>query len=74
MEFPKIVDTHKITGNTGVKILDAETAEYATSSHVYAQAFTIDAPMTVRDVSLAMHKFGGDGAIARTILHSLRAA
>jgi hypothetical protein len=63
MEFPKIVDTHRITGNTGMTILDAETAEYTTSSHVYAQAFRVETPMTVRDVSLAMHKFGGDGTI-----------
>ncbi len=63
MEFPKLVDTHKVMGNRGWKILDAETAEYVTSSHVYAQAFKVEAPMTVRDVSLAMHKFGGDGAV-----------
>jgi hypothetical protein len=63
MEFPKLVDIQKITGNTGVRILDAETAEYVTSSHVYAQAFRVDAPITVREISLAMHKFGGDGAI-----------
>ena len=63
MEFPRLVDIQKITGNTGVRILDAETAEYVTSSHVYAQAFRVDAPITVREISLAMHKFGGDGAI-----------
>ncbi len=63
MEFPNLVDTHKITGNRGVKILDAETAEYVTSSHVYAQAFRVETPIAVREISLAMHKFGGDGAI-----------
>jgi len=63
MEFPRLVETHRITGNTGMKILDAETAEYVTSSHVYAQAFTIDTPIRVKEISLAMHKFGGDGSV-----------
>ena len=63
MEFPSLVATYSISGGRGLKLLDAETAEYVTSTYVYAQAFTIDAPMRVRDVALAMHKFGGDGTL-----------
>lgn len=63
MEFPSLVATYSISGGRGSKLLDAETAEYVTSTYVYAQAFTLDAPMRLRDVSLAMHKFGGDGTL-----------
>jgi hypothetical protein len=63
MEFPALVDTYRIVGNTGMKLLDSETAEYVTSQYVYAQAFRVDEPLTVQDISLAMHKFGGDGMI-----------
>ena len=61
--FPSLVATYSISGDTGSKLLDAETAEYVTSAYVYAQAFTLDEPATVRDISLAMHKFGGDGTL-----------
>jgi transglutaminase-like putative cysteine protease len=63
MEFPSLVATYHISGSRGSKLLDAETAEYVTSTYVYAQAFTLDAPMRLGDVSLAMHKFGGDGTL-----------
>ncbi len=62
-EFPGLVATYRISGDTGSRLLDAETAEYVTSAHVYAQAFMLDEPATVRDVSLAMHRFGGDGTL-----------
>jgi transglutaminase-like putative cysteine protease len=63
IEFPSLVATYSVSGDTGSKLLDAETAEYVTSAYVYAQAFTLDEPATVRDISLAMHKFGGDGTL-----------
>ncbi len=63
IEFPSLVATYSISGNTGSRLLDAETAEYVTSTYVYAQAFTLDKPATIREVSLAMHKFGGDGTV-----------
>jgi transglutaminase-like putative cysteine protease len=63
MEFPTFVDTYRIIGNNAVGILDAETAEYVTSKHVYAQAFKVDEPLKVKTILLAMHKFGGDGTI-----------
>jgi transglutaminase-like putative cysteine protease len=63
IEFPALVATYTISGNKGSGLLDAETAEYVTSTYVYAQAFALDEPMAVRDVSLAMHKFGGDGTL-----------
>jgi len=44
-------------------LLDTETAEYVTSEHVYAQAFSVDQHVALKDISLAMHKFGGDGTL-----------
>ncbi|MCX5816570.1 MAG: transglutaminase domain-containing protein [Proteobacteria bacterium] len=63
MEFPTLVDAYRIVGNRAVGIPDAETAEYATSQHIYAQAFKVTEPLKLKAVSLAMHKFGGDGTI-----------
>ena len=63
IEFPSLVATYSISGDTGSRLLDAETAEYVTSTYVYAQAFTMDKPATIHEVSLAMHKFGGDGTL-----------
>ena len=63
MDFPALVDTYRIVGNTGMMVLDTETAEYVTSEHVYAQAFSVDQHVALKDISLAMHKFGGDGTL-----------
>jgi transglutaminase-like putative cysteine protease len=63
LEFPTLVDTYRIAGRTGMRLLDAETAEYVTSRYIYAQAFRVEERISVTDVSLAMHKFGGDGSI-----------
>ena len=63
VDFPALVDTYKIVGNVGMETLDAETAEYVTSRHIYAQAFKTDKPLRVNNISLAMHKFGGDGTM-----------
>ena len=38
-----------------------ETAEYVTGDTLYAQAFEIDQPMLLTDLSLALHRFGGEG-------------
>jgi transglutaminase-like putative cysteine protease len=62
-DFPSMVETYIVDGNVGHPSFDRETAEYATSKHLFAQAFTIDAPFALKDVSLAMRKFGGDGTI-----------
>ncbi|RME64436.1 MAG: transglutaminase domain-containing protein, partial [Nitrospirae bacterium] len=63
MEFPSLVNIYKVVGDKGVRILDKETAEYVTSRYVYAQAFEVSKPIKVYKVSLAMHKFGGDGTV-----------
>jgi transglutaminase-like putative cysteine protease len=63
MEFPNLVDMYRIEGNKGVRILDKETAEYVTSRYIYAQAFEVDSAIEVMGISLAMHKFGGDGSV-----------
>ena len=62
-EFPTLVDTYRIVGTTGMRLLDAETAEHVSSRYIYAQAFHVEEAISVKDVSLAMHKFGGDGSI-----------
>jgi transglutaminase-like putative cysteine protease len=63
MEFPSFVDLYQVVGDTGTKVLDKETAEYVTSRHVFAQAFTLNGPLRLESVSLAMRKFGGDGSV-----------
>ncbi len=62
-DFPTFVETYQVDGNVGRRSFDRETAEYATSKYLYAQAFTLDASLELKDVSLAMRKFGGDGTI-----------
>ncbi len=61
-DFPTLVNAYQAAGNEAVRILDKETAEYATSRHVYAQAFTAG-EISLESVSLAMRKFGGDGTL-----------
>lgn len=63
MRFPKTLNLYTISGNRGEASLERETAEYATSSSVYAQAFMLDRPLQLDKVSLAMKKFGGDGTV-----------
>lgn len=63
MEFPSLVDLYRAIGDKAVRILDKETAEYVTSNIVYAQAFSINEAITVKTISLAMRKFGGDGTV-----------
>jgi transglutaminase-like putative cysteine protease len=63
MEFPNLVDTFRVTGASGTKVLDKETSEYVTSTHVYAQALKVESDFILDKVSLAMHKFGGDGSV-----------
>ncbi len=61
--FPANLDFYTSSGNRGEASLERETAEYATSSSVYAQAFVLDRPLRLEQVSLAMRKFGGDGTV-----------
>lgn len=63
MKFPTLVELYRTVGDTGSAALEKETAEYVTSTGVYAQAFTVDRPVTIATVSLAMKKFGGDGTL-----------
>lgn len=58
--FAPLTDFYaNIRADSGQRTFDKETAEYVTGEHTFAQAFVVDAPMTVNSVSLAMHKFGG---------------
>ncbi|GAB4437160.1 MAG: transglutaminase-like domain-containing protein [bacterium] len=61
--FPNLVDLYTVSEDRATKVFDKETAEYVTSKDIYAQAFTIDEALSIKTVSLAMHKFGGDGAV-----------
>ena len=62
-DFPALLEIYQESGNTGTRSFERETAEYATSRNVYAQAFVVAHPMKVSLVSLAMKKFGGDGMV-----------
>ncbi len=62
-DFPSLVEAYKVDGNVGHRSFDQETAEYATSRYLYAQAFTLDVPLAVTEAALAMRKFGGDGTV-----------
>ena len=62
-DFPALVEMYQVDGNVGQRSFDRETAEYATSKNLFAQAFTLDTPLDLKDASLAMRKFGGDGTV-----------
>jgi transglutaminase-like putative cysteine protease len=62
-DFPALVEMYQVTGTVGRRSFDRETAEYATSRYLFAQAFTLEAPLALTDVGLAMRKFGGDGTV-----------
>ncbi|MBI5892052.1 MAG: transglutaminase domain-containing protein [Deltaproteobacteria bacterium] len=61
LDFPELIGLfqHGKDKLEGFKTLDKETAEYVTSEYTYAQAFAIDKPLKIEEISLAMHKFGG---------------
>ena len=63
MRFPANLNFYIDRGDRGEASLERETAEYATSSSVYAQAFVLDRPLRLEQVSLATKKFGGDGTV-----------
>lgn len=69
MDFPNLVDTYQIVGDRGRRILDKETAEYVTSQYVFAQAFEVQDTFKLQSISLAMHKFGGDGFVYIDLVH-----
>ena len=62
-DFPSLVESFKVDGNIGQRSFDRETAEYATSKYLFAQAFTLETPLAIKDVALGMRKFGGDGTV-----------
>ncbi|GFO55633.1 hypothetical protein GMSM_26400 [Geomonas sp. Red276] len=61
--FPTNLSFYTNSGDHGEASLERETAEYVTSTGVYAQAFVLDRPLRIEKVSLAMKKFGGDGTV-----------
>lgn len=63
MEFPNLVDSYSVKGDTGTRILDKETSEYVTSHYIFAQAFHVKDAIALDRVSLAMRRFGGDGNV-----------
>ena len=63
MRFPTTLSLYTESGDRGEASLEQETAEYVTSSSIYAQAFMLDQPLRLDTVSLATKKFGGDGTV-----------
>ena len=63
MTFPETVNLYNVKGDTGTRVFERETSEYVTSKYIFAQAFHIKDKMSLERISLAMCKFGGDGAI-----------
>jgi len=72
LEFPKGIDFADVRGPVQVeqgnqfemaKNFLVETAEYVTSQEQYAQVFVLKQPMQLQTISLALHKFGGNGMI-----------
>jgi transglutaminase-like putative cysteine protease len=62
-DFPTLVEVYQVEGNIGRHSFDRETAEFVTSKYKYSQAFTLDTPLALKEVALAMRRFGGDGMI-----------
>jgi Transglutaminase-like superfamily len=63
MEFPALVNHYNVQGDTGTRVFERETSEYVTSRHIYAQAVYVKDKISLEKISLAMHKFGGDGTV-----------
>lgn len=63
MDFPALVNLYSVKGNTGTRIFERETSEYVSSRHIFAQAIQVKERISLDKVSLAMRKFGGDGAV-----------
>ncbi len=63
LDFPKIIDIFADAGKAiegeAKKNFVVESAEYVTSKELYAQAFRVETPLKLKDISLAFHKFGG---------------
>jgi transglutaminase-like putative cysteine protease len=66
LEFPREIRLFEPikTSGSGQYALEqnymVETAEYVTGDTLYAQAFEVDQPMLLTDLSLALHRFGGE--------------
>lgn len=63
MDFPALVNLYNVKGDTGTRVFERETSEYVTSRHIFAQAIQVENRMNLEKISLAMRKFGGDGAV-----------
>ncbi|MBI3584924.1 MAG: transglutaminase domain-containing protein [Nitrospinae bacterium] len=69
LNFPEVIDIFaeykkKETAATATDVsmsssFVVESAEYVTDKEVFAQSFELNTPMMIKDISLAMHKFGG---------------
>ncbi len=71
LEFPEGVnfifarESHESAGN-GMELRKnflVETAEYVTSQMQYAQTFVLDREIHLKEIGLALHKFGGTGRL-----------
>lgn len=71
MEFPTLVNLYNVKGNVGTRVFERETSEYVTSQYIYAQAMQVNDSMNLEKISLAMRKFGGDGAVRIDLVKDL---
>lgn len=66
LEFPREIRLFEPVKTSGIGHYSleqnymVETAEYVTGDTMYAQAFELDQPMLLTDISLALHRFGGE--------------
>ena len=72
LEFPEgvnlaFVRESKTTAQAETQVLTknflVETADYVTGAQQFAQAFTLDKPLQMQKIGLALHKFGGEGTL-----------
>lgn len=71
MEFPTLVNLYNVKGNVGTRVFERETSEYVTSQYIYAQAMQVKDAINLEKISLAMRKFGGDGAVRIDLVRDL---
>ncbi len=67
--LPNLTKIYTVSDGRGELTMESETAEYITSRYVFAQAFRIEKPLILEKVSLALHKFGGDGTVYVDVVH-----
>lgn len=63
ISLQNFIEFYKVTGNTGYKTFDRETAELMTKSKLFAQGFKIEKETKIKSISLGLRRFGGEGKV-----------